>query len=96
MRPNPSLVANFASDRGAGSSASKRITVNNIFLPDNFLLENVGRIRHIPRSLCRPLRHGVPATFGRRSGACLPEAEYRVIDAAGHSAFEAWNLCRAG
>ncbi|MBL8514837.1 MAG: prolyl aminopeptidase, partial [Betaproteobacteria bacterium] len=47
LRPNPGLVANFASDRVALglSRIEAHYFVNNIFLPDNFLLDNVGRIR---------------------------------------------------
>ena len=97
LRPNPSLVANFASDRVALglSRIEAHYFVNNIFLPDNFLLGNVGRIRHIPTLIVQGRYDMVcPLISSDDLARAFPEAEYRVIEDAGHSAFEP-GICAA-
>jgi proline iminopeptidase len=91
LLPNNELVANFASDRVALGLA--RIEAHyfrhNIFLPDNFLLENVHRIRKIPAVIVQG-RYDVvcPIVSADDLHRAWPEAEYHIIDDAGHSAFE--------
>ncbi|MBL8514820.1 MAG: prolyl aminopeptidase [Betaproteobacteria bacterium] len=97
LRPNPSLVANFASDRVALglSRIEAHYFVNNIFLPENFLLANVGRIRHIPTLIVQGRYDMVcPLTSADDLARAFPEAEYRVVEDAGHSAFEP-GICAA-
>ncbi len=97
LKPNPGLVANFASDRVALglSRIEAHYFVNNIFLPDNFLLDHVGRIRHLPTLIVQGRYDMVCPLRSADDLACaFPEAEYRIIDDAGHSAFEP-GICAA-
>jgi proline iminopeptidase len=62
---------------------------NDIFLPENFLLENVHRIRHIPAFIVQgrydlvcPIRTADDLT------RAWPEARYRIIPDAGHAKLE--------
>ena len=91
LLPNPGLVADFASDRVALGLA--RIEAHyfrhGVFLPEDELLAQVGRIRHIPATIVQG-RYDVvcpPATADDLHRA-WPEAEYFVVPDAGHSAFE--------
>jgi proline iminopeptidase len=62
---------------------------NNLFTPDSKLLDNIGRIRHIPAVMVQG-RYDVvcPIITADEVHRAWPEAEYRVIPDAGHSAFE--------
>src|SRR6185436_367710 len=53
LLPNEALVANFGSDRMALglSRIEAHYFVNDIFLPTNFLTDNIGKIRHIPTTI---------------------------------------------
>jgi proline iminopeptidase len=91
LLPNPGLVANFASDRVALGLAriEAHYFVNRIFLPPNFLLDNLARIRHIPTTIVQGRYDMVcPLVSADDLARAFPEAAYRVIDNAGHSAFE--------
>lgn len=91
LLPNPGLVADFASDRVALGLA--RIEAhyfrNRIFLPDDFLLANVGRLKGVPGVIVQG-RYDIvcPAISADDLHAAWPEADYTVVADAGHSAFE--------
>ncbi|AIK97175.1 prolyl aminopeptidase [Candidatus Odyssella acanthamoebae] len=67
---------------------------NNIFLPDNFLLENLYRIQQLPIIMVQG-RYDIacPIVTADEVAKHLPEAEYNIIPDAGHSAFDP-SLCR--
>jgi proline iminopeptidase len=64
--------------------------VNDCFFPtDNYLIENIGRIRHLPAVIV----HGrydtcCPIASGWELHRAWPEAEFIVVPDAGHSVFE--------
>ncbi len=91
LAPNPALVADFATDRVALGLAriEAHYFVNRLFLPDDFLLANVGRIRHVPAVIVQGRYDAVcPAVTADDLHRTWPEAEYHVVADAGHSAFE--------
>jgi len=91
LLPNPELVAHFDSDVVALGLAriEAHYFVNNIFLPDNFLLDNLQKIRRIPTVIVQGRYDGVcPIVSADDLVQAWPEAEYHIIDDAGHSAFE--------
>jgi proline iminopeptidase len=85
------VVANFGSDRVALGLArmESHYFMNKIFLPENFLLDNIGRVRHIPTTIVQG-RYDVicPIISADELAHAFPEAAYHVINDAGHSAFE--------
>ncbi|MCA3054207.1 MAG: prolyl aminopeptidase, partial [Rhodocyclaceae bacterium] len=89
--PNEMIVANFGSDRVALGLArmESHYFMNDIFLPENYLLNNVGRIRHIPTTIVQG-RYDVvcPIVSADDLARAFPEAEYHIVNDAGHSAFE--------
>jgi proline iminopeptidase len=91
LLPNPALVADFASDRVALGLA--RIEAHyfrhDIFLPENFLLEKVDRLKKIPGVIVQG-RYDIvcPTVSADDLHQAWPEAEYLVVPDAGHSAFE--------
>jgi proline iminopeptidase len=91
LLPNPALVADFASDRVALGLA--RIEAHyfrhDIFLPPNFLLDNVGRLKDVPGVIVQG-RYDIvcPTISADDLHAAWPGAEYTVVPDAGHSAFE--------
>ncbi len=91
LLPNPALVADFASDRVALGLAriEAHYFVNRLFLPDDFLLANVGRLRGIPGVIVQGRYDAVcPPVSADDLHRAWPEAEYHVVSDAGHSAFE--------
>jgi len=91
LLPNREVMASFASDRVALGLAriEAHYFKHNIFLPDNFLLENLSKIRHLPATMVQGRYDMVcPIVSADDLHRAWPEAEYRIIDAAGHSAFE--------
>jgi proline iminopeptidase len=91
LLPNPELVAAFGRDKAALSLAriEAHYFVNNIFLPDNSLLANVGRIRHIPAIIVQGRYDALcPIVSADELARAWPEARYVVVADAGHSAFE--------
>jgi proline iminopeptidase len=91
LLPNPELVAHFDSDVVALGLAriEAHYFVNNIFLPDNFLLDNLQKIRRIPTVIVQGRYDAVcPIVSADDLVQAWPEAEYHIIDDAGHSAFE--------
>jgi proline iminopeptidase len=91
LLPNPGLVADFASDRVALGLA--RIEAHyfrhGIFLPPDFLLENVARLKELPGVIVQGRYDAVcPPVSADDLHRAWPEAEYTVVADAGHSAFE--------
>ncbi len=91
LLPNEAVVANFGSDRVALGLAriEAHYFVNNIFLPENFLLDHISRIRHIPTTIVQG-RYDVvcPIVSADDLVRAFPEADYHIVNDAGHSAFE--------
>jgi proline iminopeptidase len=91
LLPNPSLVADFATDRVALGLAriEAHYFVNDIFLPPDFLLANVSRLKDVPGVIVQG-RYDIvcPAVSADDLHRAWPEAEYQVVADAGHSAFE--------
>jgi len=97
LLPSPETVAYFAGDVVALGLA--RIEAhyfrNDIFLPENSLLDNVHRIRHIPGVIVQGRYYAVcPIVSADDLHRVWPEAEYHVIPDAGHSAWEP-GICAA-
>lgn len=91
LLPNDALVANFGSDRMALglSRIEAHYFVNDIFLPPDFLLNNIGKIRHIPTTIVQGRYDAVcPIVSADDLVRVFPEADYHIINDAGHSAFE--------
>lgn len=91
LLPNPALVADFASERVALGLAriEAHYFANDIFLPENFLLDNVGRLKQVPAIIVQG-RYDIvcPTISADDLHAAWPEAEYVIVPDAGHSAFE--------
>jgi proline iminopeptidase len=91
LLPNPALVADFATDRVALGLA--RIEAhyfrNGIFLPPDFLLQNVRRLKDIPAVIVQG-RYDIvcPTVSADDLHHAWPEADYCIVPDAGHSAFE--------
>jgi proline iminopeptidase len=91
LLPNPALVADFASDRVALGLA--RIEAHyfrhDIFLPENFLLDNTARLKSIPGVIVQG-RYDIvcPTVSADDLHHAWPEADYTIVADAGHSAFE--------
>ena len=91
LLPNEALVANFGSDRMALGLAriEAHYFMNDIFLPENFLIDNIGKIRHIPTTIVQGRYDMVcPIVSADDLVRAFPEADYHIINDAGHSAFE--------
>ncbi len=91
LMPSPETVASFAEDRVALGLAriEAHYFVNHIFLPENALLERVGRLAGIPAIIVQG-RYDIvcPITTADELHQAWPEATYRVVPDAGHSAME--------
>jgi proline iminopeptidase len=91
LLPNPALVADFATDRVALGLA--RIEAHyfrhDIFLPENFLLDNTARLKPIPGVIVQG-RYDIvcPPISADDLHQAWPQAEYAIVPDAGHSAFE--------
>jgi len=91
LLPNPALVADFASDRVALGLA--RIEAhyfrNDIFLPENYLLENVACLKNVPGVIVQG-RYDIvcPPVSADDLHRAWPQAHYHIVADAGHSAFE--------
>ena len=91
LLPNKALVANFGSDRTALglSRIEAHYFMHDIFLPNNFLIDNIAKIRHIPTTIVQGRYDMVcPIISADALARVFPEAQYHIIDDAGHSAFE--------
>jgi proline iminopeptidase len=91
LLPEPDQVAGFADDTLALGLARMEAHYfrNNIFLPDDSLLHNVDRIRHIPAFIVQGRYDLVcPIRSADDLATRWPEAEYIVIPDAGHAKSE--------
>jgi proline iminopeptidase len=91
LLPSPETVAYFAGD--GVSLGLARIEAHyfshDIFLPGNSLLANVGRLRHIPCVIVQGRYDAVcPIVSADELRRAWPEAEYVIVNDAGHSAWE--------
>lgn len=91
LLPSPETVTAFADDRVALGLA--RIEAHyfrhRIFLPDNALIDNIHRIRHLPGIIVQGRYDMVcPIATADDLARAWPQAEYRIIADAGHSAME--------
>ena len=91
LLPSPETVRAFGADTLALGLArmEAHYFLNDIFLPENFLLENVDKIRKIPTFIVQgrydlvcPIRSADDLT------RAWPEARYTIVPDAGHSAME--------
>ncbi len=91
LLPSPETVAYFSGDVVALGLAriEAHYFSNDIFLPENALLDNIGRIRHIPAVIVQGRYDAVcPIVTADDVHRTWPEAEYIVVPDAGHSARE--------
>lgn len=91
LRPDPAAADNFESDAvslGVGRLEAHYF-VHEGFFGDDQLIRNIDRIRHLPAVIVQG-RYDVvcPPRTAFRLHAAWPEATLRVIDDAGHSAYE--------
>jgi proline iminopeptidase len=91
LLPNPALVADFATDRVALGLAriEAHYLKHDIFLPENFLLDNAPRLKAIPGVIVQG-RYDIvcPPVSADDLHRAWPQASYTVVGDAGHSAFE--------
>lgn len=91
LLPSPETVAAFADDRMALGLAriEAHYFVNRIFLPENALMDGVGRIGHLPAAIVQGRYDMVcPIVTADELAQAWPGAEYTVVQDAGHSAME--------
>jgi proline iminopeptidase len=91
LLPNANIVANFASDRVALGLAriEAHYFKHQIFLAPDFLLNNIGKIRHIPTTIVQGRYDAVcPIISAHDLVKAFPEVDYHIVSDAGHSAFE--------
>lgn len=91
LLPNPVLVEEFCGDVLALGLARMEAHYfsNNIFLPENSLLERIDRIRHLPAFIVQG-RYDLVCPIGTADdlSRAWPEADYTIVPDAGHSAME--------
>ncbi len=91
LLPNPTLVQNFMNDTVAIGLARMEAHYfkNNIFLPENYILDNIEKIRDIPGIIVQG-RYDMPcpAISAHDLKRGWPKADLRIIPDAGHSAYE--------
>ena len=91
LLPSPETVAGFKNDRMALGLAriEAHYFVNDVFLPENALLDRIERIRHIPAVVVQG-RYDIvcPVRTMDELAEAWPEATYRIVPDAGHSAME--------
>lgn len=91
LLPDAELVSAFGRDKTALSLAriEAHYFMNRIFLPDDSLLDNMGRVRTIPAIIVQGRYDAVcPIVTADELARAWPEARYVVVPDAGHSAFE--------
>lgn len=91
LRPAPSFPPHRAGDRAALAIAriEAHYFVNDLFLRDGQLLDGIDRIRHLPAIIVQGRYDMIcPVATADRLARAWPEAHYRVIPDAGHSALE--------
>lgn len=91
LLPSPAVVQGFADDVTALGLAriEAHYFVNDSFLRPNQLIEDVGRIRHIPAVIVQGRYDMVcPIRSADDLHQAWPEATYQIVPDAGHNAFE--------
>ncbi|MFN7085843.1 MAG: prolyl aminopeptidase [Burkholderiales bacterium] len=91
LLPKPETVAYFAGDVVALGLAriEAHYFSHDIFLPENSLLDNIGRVRGIPGVIVQGRYDAVcPIVSADDVHRAWPEAEYIIVPDAGHSAWE--------
>ena len=91
LLPSPDTVAYFAGDTVALGLAriEAHYFVNDIFLAENALLANAHRLRGVPGVIVQGRYDMVcPLVSAHELHAAWPQAEYRIVPDAGHSAWE--------
>ncbi len=91
LLPNPQTVAGLESGRGALALAriEAHYFVNNMFLPDNFFLDNLHKVTDTPATLVQGRYDMVcPIATADEVARAWPKAEYVIVPDAGHSAME--------
>jgi proline iminopeptidase len=91
LLPSPETVAYFAGDGVALGLAriEAHFFSHDIFLPENSLLANARRLRHLPCVIVQGRYDAVcPILTADELHLAWPEAEYIVVPDAGHSAWE--------
>lgn len=91
LLPNPATISYFASDTVALGLARMEAHYfsHNIFLPENALLRNVHKLHNIPATIVQGRYDAVcPIVSADDLHQAWPQAEYIIIDDAGHSAWE--------
>ena len=89
--PSPETVAYFAGDTVALGLAriEAHYFINDIFLAENSLLANAGRLRDVPGIIVQGRYDMVcPLVSAHELHLAWPQAEYRIVPDAGHSAWE--------
>ena len=91
LLPNAELVAHFDDDTAALALAriEAHYFVNDVFLPESALLDNVAAIRDLPCIIVQG-RYDIvcPPVSAYDLHAAWPEAELNIVSDAGHSAWE--------
>lgn len=91
LRPSPETVASFAEERMALGLArlEAHYFANDIFLPENALLDGVGRLHGLPAIVVQGRYDAVcPIATADELVRAWPGVEYVVVPDAGHSAME--------
>ncbi len=91
LLPSPETVSSFSHDTTALGLARMEAHYfsHDIFLPENSLLRDVGRIRRIPATIVQGRYDLVcPIATADELAGTWPEAKYVVVPDAGHSAME--------
>lgn len=91
LLPSPATVSYFAGDTVALGLARMEAHYfkHNIFLPENSLLDNVHKLHNIPATIVQGRYDAVcPIVSADDLRQAWPQAEYLIIDDAGHSVWE--------
>jgi proline iminopeptidase len=91
LLPNPATVSYFAGDTVALGLACMEAHYfkHNIFLPENSLLDNAHKLHNIPATIVQGRYDAVcPIVSADDLRQAWPQAEYLIIDDAGHSVWE--------
>lgn len=91
LLPKPELVTNFESETLAIGLARMEVHyfLNKIFMPDNFILNNIDKIREIPGVIVQGRYDMVcPPISAFDLKKAWPEVDFRLVADAGHSRSE--------